>query len=105
MKKIQFPKLGIFFTTSKATGNSNNSNGNGNGCVIYRKNTKDMLLDSLLVGAIVFVSSLPSTGIPTLDNLYSAIRGFLYYFLAQLIVDRVTANIEKQIKKSERGNK
>jgi len=104
-KKFRSPKLGVFFSHIyhfKLSKNPNDGNGsNEKDIYIYRKTTKDMLLDSLLVGAIVFIASLPSTGIPTIDNLYSAIRGFLYYFLAQLIVDRVTYSVAKQVKKAE----
>ena len=107
MKKIRLPKLGIFYPYIyhiKLNKKQNDNNGNGSNDVdIYKKTTKDMLVDSLLVGAIVFIASLPSTGIPSLDNLYSAIRGFFYYFLAQLIVDRVTGSIVKQVKKPKGG--
>ena len=64
-----------------------------------------MFFDSLLVGLIVFIASLPPTNIPTFDNLYASVRGFLYYFLAQLIVDRVTAGLSKQVKRAEEGKK
>jgi len=96
--------LGIFFTKKMSSNPNNNGNNNNNNYYIYSKSTKDMLLDSLLVALIVFIASLPANYIPTLHNLYGALRGFLYYFIAQLIIDRATANIYKQVKK-QRGDK
>ena len=109
MKKIKPIKLGVFFSHIYYINLSSNPHGNnGNGgkdVYIYRKTTRDMILDSLLVALIVFIASLPATNIPTSDNLYTAIRGFFYYFLAQLIVDRVTAGVAKQTKRAEREKK
>jgi len=109
MKKFKPIKLGVFFShiyhINLSSGSDNNNRNGGKDVYIYRKTTRDMVLDSLLVGLIVFIASLPPTNLPTSDNLYASIRGFLYYFLAQLIVNRLTAELSKQVKKAEREKK
>jgi len=109
MKRFSFIKLGIFFShiyyINLSSNPNNNNEGGGKDVYIYRKTTRDMLFDSLLVGGIVFIASLPSTGIPTVTNLFASLHGFLYYFLAQLIVDRVTTGLAKQVKKAESEKK
>ncbi len=108
MKRIKPIQLGVFFSHiyhfNLANNNNNNSSDKEKDIYIYRKTTRDMIFDSILVGGIVFIASLPISGIPTVDNIYSALRGFFYYFLAQLIIDRVTFGIAKQIK-NDKGEK
>jgi hypothetical protein len=57
-----------------------------------------MLIDSAIVAAIAFIATLPATRTPTLDDLYFAVRAFLYMFLVQLAVER---GIKPAIKKSK----
>jgi len=49
---------------------------------------KWIIIDSLIVACIVFISVLPSDRLPTLIDLYIALRGFIYAFLIQVAVER-----------------
>jgi len=101
MNRDKFFKLGVFFTRIKLVHPKHDSDNDNNCEYIYSKTTKDMILDSLLVALVVFIASLPMNNIPTLCNLYDALRGFLYYFIVQLIIDRAMTSIAKNVKKVE----
>jgi hypothetical protein len=60
------------------------------------KPLKWMLIDSAIVAGIAFVAALPATRTPTLDDLYFAVRAFLYMFLAQLAIERGIKPIVKK---------
>lgn len=47
-----------------------------------------ILIDSLIIGGIAFVASLPTNHLPTLTEVYVGIKAFLYSFLIQLAVER-----------------
>lgn len=47
-----------------------------------------ILLDSLIIGGIVFISAMPMDRLPNVYDVYVAVRGFLYAFLIQLAVER-----------------
>jgi len=49
---------------------------------------KWIVIDSLIISLIVFVSILPPDRPPTLNELYAAFRGFMYAFLVQLGIER-----------------
>jgi len=57
-----------------------------------------ILIDSAIVAAIAFVAALPAARTPTLEDLYVALRAFLYVFLVQLAVER---GIKPAIKKNK----
>jgi hypothetical protein len=52
------------------------------------KTLKDIVIDSLIVAAIVFVASLPSEHMPSAVEMYIAIKAFLYTFLIQFAVEK-----------------
>jgi len=52
------------------------------------KPLKWILIDSLIIGLIAFISSLPANRLPTLLDLYVALRGFFYALFIQLAVER-----------------
>jgi len=47
-----------------------------------------ILVDSLIIAGIAFISSLPADRLPTLLDAYVALKAFLYSFLIQLAVER-----------------
>jgi len=47
-----------------------------------------IIIDSLIIGAIAFVASLPPNRIPDINELYVAVKAFSYSFLIQLAVER-----------------
>ena len=49
---------------------------------------KWIIIDSLIIGVIAFLAALPANRIPTLDELYVALRAFAYSFVLQLAVER-----------------
>ncbi len=49
---------------------------------------KWILVDSLIIAGIAFVASLPGDRLPSLYDLYVALRAFVYSFLIQLAVER-----------------
>jgi len=109
MKEYKPLRLGIFFTKVKMIIRSHSEKENDDNpkkeVVYYRKTTRDMLLDSLIVGLVVFVASLPITSLPTLCSIYDALRGFFYYFLIQLAIDRATTTITKRQNNNNNNNK
>jgi len=78
---------------------SDNNDEDENAYYYFHRPIRSMLLDSFLVGGIVFVSTLPETHLPGIHSLYVATRGFLYYFLAQLLVDNAMRNVVNSRKK------
>jgi hypothetical protein len=60
-----------------------------------------MLIDSAIVAAIAFVAALPAGRTPTLEDLYVAVRAFLYVFLVQLAIER---GVKPTVKKRENTN-
>jgi hypothetical protein len=62
------------------------------------KPLKWMLIDSAIVAGIAFIATLPATRTPALDDLYFALRAFLYMFLVQLAIER---GIKPIVKKRE----
>jgi len=105
MKRFKPLVLGIFFTRVRIITHTHDGKGNENipnkEIIYYRKSPRDILLDSLIVGLIVFIASLPATSIPDPQNIYSAVRGFFYYFLAQIAIDRTMVSI---VKRQLKGN-
>jgi hypothetical protein len=65
------------------------------------KTLKDIVIDSLIVAAIVFVASLPSEHMPNVVEMYIAIKAFLYTFLIQFAVEK---GIKPYIAKRDRNN-
>jgi len=47
-----------------------------------------MVLDSLIIAGIAFISTLPGNRLPELIDLYVAVKAFAYSFLVQLAVER-----------------
>lgn len=47
-----------------------------------------ILLDSLIIAGIAFVASLPGDRLPSLLDVYVAVKAFIYSFLVQLAVER-----------------
>jgi len=52
------------------------------------KPLKWIIVDSLIIAGIAFVSTLPETRLPTVLDLYVALKAFAYAFLLQLAVER-----------------
>ena len=49
---------------------------------------KWILIDSLIIGGIAFVASLPTNHLPTLFEMYVGLKAFLYSFLIQVAFER-----------------
>lgn len=49
---------------------------------------KWMLIDSAVIAGIAFVASLPGDRLPSVLDLYIALKAFIYSFLMQLAVER-----------------
>ena len=47
-----------------------------------------IIIDSLIIAGITFVSSLPENRLPNLLDLYVSLRAFLYAFLFQLAIEK-----------------
>jgi len=47
-----------------------------------------IVLDSIIVACIAFISTLPSTHLPSLLDLYTSLKAFAYAFFIQLAVER-----------------
>jgi len=67
------------------------------------KPLKWMLIDSAIIAGIAFAATLPSARSPTLEDLYFAVRAFLYTFLFQLAVERGLKPVVKKSKNRESG--
>jgi hypothetical protein len=52
------------------------------------KPLKWILIDSAIIAGIAFVAALPADRLPSLLDLYVALRAFLYSLLLQLAVER-----------------
>jgi len=52
------------------------------------KPLKWILLDSLIIAGIAFVSALPTDRLPDIYDVYVGVRGFFYALLIQLAVER-----------------
>ncbi|MHC1593722.1 MAG: hypothetical protein ACXQT2_00190 [Methanotrichaceae archaeon] len=52
------------------------------------KPLKWIIIDSLIIAGIAFLAALPYDRLPTLFDLYVALRAFFYSFLVQLAVER-----------------
>jgi len=52
------------------------------------KPIKWIVIDSLIIAGIAFVSALPGNRLPNLMDLYVALKAFAYSFLIQLAVER-----------------
>lgn len=62
-----------------------------------KKPLKWMLIDSAIVAGIAFVAALPSARVPTPEDIYIALRAFLYTFLVQLAIER---GVKPKVKKN-----
>ncbi len=62
------------------------------------KPLKWIVIDSLIIAGIAFLSTLPSDRMPNYQDLYMAIKSFAYSFLIQL-------SVERGLKKRIRGKK
>lgn len=49
---------------------------------------KWIIIDSLIVAGIAFVSALPTARMPTLTDLYVAVKAFVYTFLVQTALEK-----------------
>lgn len=49
---------------------------------------KWILIDSAVIAGIAFIASLPGDRLPSLLDLYVAVRAFIYSFLVQVAVER-----------------
>lgn len=49
---------------------------------------KWIVLDSLVIAGIAFISTLPSDRLPSLFDTYVALKAFIYAFLIQVAVER-----------------
>ena len=47
-----------------------------------------ILVDSLIIGLIAFVATLPGDRLPDIYDIYVAVRAFLYSFLMQVAIER-----------------
>ena len=47
-----------------------------------------IIIDSLIIAGIAFLSSLPENRLPTVLDMYVAVKAFVYSFLLQLVVER-----------------
>jgi hypothetical protein len=52
------------------------------------KSWKWILIDSLIIASLSLVATLPEARLPTLMELYTAVRAFFYAFVLQLAVER-----------------
>jgi len=52
-----------------------------------RKPLKWIVIDSLIVGAFMFVAALPYDRPPTWSELYISLRAFAYFFLFELMFE------------------
>jgi predicted phosphoribosyltransferase len=64
------------------------------------KPLKWILIDSAIVAGIAFVAALPAARTPTPEDIYVALRAFLYTLLVQLAVER---GVKPVVKKREGG--
>jgi len=53
-----------------------------------RKPWKYVIVDSAIIAAIALAAALPETRLPGVEELYAALRAFLYAFFLQLAVER-----------------
>lgn len=49
---------------------------------------KWILIDSAILAGIAFISALPGSRLPTIMDLYTAIKAFIYVFLVQVAIER-----------------
>ena len=49
---------------------------------------KWIVIDSLIIAGIAFISTLPSDRLPSLLDAYIAVKAFIYAFLIQVAVER-----------------
>ena len=61
---------------------------------------KWILIDSLIIAGIAFVATLPQARMPTAEDIYFAVRAFLYSFLLQLAIER---GIKRYVKTNNSG--
>jgi len=47
-----------------------------------------IIIDSLIIACLSLVAALPEARLPTITELYTAVRAFLYAFVLQLAVER-----------------
>jgi len=47
-----------------------------------------IILDSLIVAGITFISLLPQNRLPDINDFYIALRAFIYVFLLQIATER-----------------
>jgi hypothetical protein len=47
-----------------------------------------IIIDSIIIASIALLASLPSDRLPSLLDLYTALKAFLYSFVVQLAVER-----------------
>jgi hypothetical protein len=67
---------------------------------------KWMIMDSLIIAGIAFLSALPSDRFPTMLDAYVALKAFTYSFLVQVAVERGLKPYLSSNKESlEGGNK
>ena len=71
--------------------------GNGNN----EKPLKWVIIDSLIIAGIAFVSLLPSDRLPSVWDLYVALRAFLYAFLVQTAVELgIKPALDRRVRKN-----
>jgi len=64
-----------------------------------------ILIDSLIIALIVFISALPPDRPPTLTELYIALRGFFYALIVQLAAERGIKPYMRRSRREERSDK
>lgn len=62
---------------------------------------KWIVIDSAILAGIAFAATLPSARAPTLEDIYLAVRAFLYAFLVQLGIERGLKPVVKKQSESE----
>ena len=66
------------------------------------KSWKWIIVDSLIIACLALVAALPEARLPTLAELYTAVRAFIYAFVLQLAIERgLRAKGDKEAEESK----
>jgi len=63
-----------------------------------------ILIDSLIISGITFISTLPSDRLPSTFDLYISLKSFVYAFLIQVAVERGLKPYLSHRKNNENGD-
>ena len=62
-----------------------------------------MVVDSMIIAGIAFISALPGDRLPSLFDTYVAVKAFIYSFLVQVAVERGLKPFMANNKESQEG--